>query len=205
MPWLPSTCSSRAITRSIGTSGRPCAGGSRPTCTCRPRGRRLRIEFVQVTGGAERVERDVRSPAGQLGDRRRHVPGAVHGVLGAELPGEVERAGRDVDRDRPGHRRAAAICTAESPTPPQPCTATHSPARTRADVHDRPEGRGVAAAQRGGRGQVQLLGDGDEVDVGGVEGDELRERAPVSEAGLGLPGAHLLLAGGALRAACRRR
>jgi hypothetical protein len=25
---------------------------------------------------------------------------------------------------------AVAICTAESPMPPQPCTATHSPART---------------------------------------------------------------------------
>src|SRR5690606_4728853 len=36
-------------------------------------------------------------------------------------------------------------------------------------------------------------GDGDQVDVGVVQGHELREGTPVGEAGLGLPLAHLLV------------
>ncbi len=48
MPWLPSSSSSYAITRSIGSAGRPCAAGSSPTCTCRPRRRRPSIDATQV-------------------------------------------------------------------------------------------------------------------------------------------------------------
>ena len=178
----------------------PAPGGSRPTCTCRPRGRRLRTEFAQVTAAPERVERDVRAAAGQLGDRGRHVgrrrpPRARRPARGRAPARRARRRPRP-----PGRRRPPAICTADSPTPPQPCTATHSPGRTRPTCDDGAEGGGVAAAQRGGGGQVELLRDGDEVDVGRVEGDELGERAPVREAGLGLARADLVLAGRALRA-----
>ncbi len=68
--------------------------------------------------------------AGELRDGGRHVARAVEGVLRAEVPREGQRPGRDVT---PITRApaATAIWTADRPTPPQPCTATHSPARTR--------------------------------------------------------------------------
>ena len=49
----------------------------------------------------------------------------VHGRFRAELAGPRPRGGGDIDGQH-ARTRAAAIMTADSPTPPQPCTATHS-------------------------------------------------------------------------------
>ena len=119
------------MTRSIGTSARPCSGGSSPTCTCRPRGRRLRTEFVQVTGAPRASSETCAPPPVSSAHRRRHVVAAVapRARRRAPAPGRARRARRRPRR--PGRRRPTAIWTADSPTPPQPCTATHSPGRTR--------------------------------------------------------------------------
>ena len=199
MPWLPSTCSSSPITRSIGTSGRPCAGGSRPTCTCRPRGRRHRIEFAQVTA-APSASSETCAPPPVSSTTAAGTSARPSTVCSApSAAGECQRAGGDVDRDHPRTGRRRDLDGGQPHTP----AAVHRhpfPGLDLRHLHDRPEGRGVAAAERGGGGQVELLRDGDEVDVGGVEGDELRERAPVGEPGLGLARADLLLAGRALGA-----
>ena len=104
--------------------------------------------------GAEGVERDVRAPAGQLGDRRRHVAAAVHRVLGAELAGQRQRRRARRRRRPPGRRPPPRSARRTARRPPQPCTATHSPARTRRHLHDRAEGGREPAAQRGGGGEV---------------------------------------------------
>ena len=140
-----------------------------------------------MTGGAEGVERHVRSAAGELGDGGRHV---------RRRPSHA-RARRPAPRARSSAPGATSTATTRAPAAdgdlhggqPDPAAAVHRhplPRPHPADLHDGAEGGGVAAAQRGGGGQVQLLGDGDQVDVGRVEGDELGQRAPVGEPGLGL-------------------
>ena len=89
---------------------------------------------------------------------------------------------------------ATAIITAASPTPPQPCTATHSPARTpRVHVQRRP-GRHEAAAQRRGLDVGQRRRHRDEVQVRARQRDVLGERAPGREPRLEVALADLRLA-----------
>src|SRR3954451_20666552 len=131
MPWLPSSASSPATTSSIGISGRPTAGGSSPTCTCRPRGRRLRIELPQVTA-APRASRETWTPppvssATAVGTSTvdpSSTCSAPNAAASSRAPGATSPATTRAPA-------ATATWTADSPTPPQPCTATHSPGRTR--------------------------------------------------------------------------
>src|SRR5918998_291971 len=131
MPWLPSTCSSRATTRSIGTAGRPCAGGSSPTCTCRPRGRSDRIEFSQVPA-APRASRETCAPPPVSSVTVAGTSPPPSSVCSAPLAAASRSAAGETSTATTRAPAATATCTAESPTPPQPCTATHSPGCTRA-------------------------------------------------------------------------
>ena len=95
---------------------------------------------------------------------------------------------------------ALAIMIAESPTPPQPCTATHSPACTRPwstmarnDVTNR-QPRLAAVAKSSSSGSR------DEIGVGKVDRDIFGERAPSGEARLELVLADLVIAGMAFAA-----
>ena len=154
-----------------------------------------------MAGRAEGVEGEVGAAAGQLTDRGRGVrrAGRVHALRRAELPRQVQGPRRHVDGDDPRargrrdhHRRQA-----------DPAAAVHRdplPRRDPALLHHRPERRGEPAAERGRRGEGQLLRDRHEVHVGVVQCHVLGEGAPVGEAGLGLPLAHLLVARRAGRA-----
>ena len=93
--------------------------------------------------------------------------------------------------------RARATATAASPTPPQPMTSTLSPPSTFARCGHGPVRGRDPAAQPGGRPHVEVVGQPDEVGRGGVDDDELGERARVGEAGLALLRAHLAVARGA--------
>jgi hypothetical protein len=77
---------------------------------------------------------------------------------------------------------------------------THSSAHPSAP-DERAEGRGEATAEAGRRGEVHVVGEGDQVHVGRVQGDDLGEGAPVREARLLLVGADLRIAGEAPLAA----
>ena len=97
---------------------------------------------------------------------------------------------------------ARAIITADRPRPPQPWTATQSPARTslsaaKAVMNRHPSDRGLDEAER--------VRQPDEVEVGARERDQLGERAPGGEAGLEVGVADLRPAVAARLAAARSR
>ena len=87
--------------------------------------------------------------------------------------------------------RAAPMCTADRPTPPQPCTASHSPGRSRAWPSERPVGGGEPAAQAGRGHEVHGVRQRHQVRVRGVDGHPLGERPGAGEPRLGLVRAHL--------------
>ena len=94
---------------------------------------------------AERVDRHVRAAAGQLDGSPRRGPRTRRARRRARRARASFAASMSTATTRAP--AAAAIITAARPTPPQPCTATHSPARTlRVDVQRGP-GRHEAAAR----------------------------------------------------------
>ena len=108
IPWLPSTSSSPDDHEVHRHRGQPSTSGSRPTCTCRPRGARRRDGRRAGGGAAERVEGQRAPAAGRLADADGHVAGGVHRVAAvqdrgaAPRPGQLQRLGPDVDGDDPG-------------------------------------------------------------------------------------------------------
>ena len=52
-------------------------------------------------------------------------------MLGPEVPGPAQSRAGHIDRDDPGAEGHADVY-GHKPTPPQPCTASHSPGRSRA-------------------------------------------------------------------------
>jgi hypothetical protein len=93
--------------------------------------------------------------------------------------------------------RARAIMIADSPTPPQPNTATVSSAAQPSPHPQTVEGRGEPASEPDhGRGR-QILGHGHEVRIGIVDDDLIRPRPEMREARLRLIGADLRIAGNA--------
>ena len=119
------------ISSAIGTRASRSSPASRPTCTWRPRRRSERTEAARGRGAADRVDRDVRAAAGELADplgdvarRPRRAPcSAPSSAARASGPGATSTATTRAPSARPS-------ITADSPTPPQPWTASQSPART---------------------------------------------------------------------------
>ena len=183
------------MTRAIGTRGWPVDGREQPDLGEPAAAAEAEDRVGAGLLAADRVDRDVAAAAGEVA-RPRRARRRRRRARVCSAPSSVrdrERLRVAVHRDHPGaHGRA--IITALSPTPPAPTTVTHSPARDAGPADERAVGRGEPAAQaRGGR-EVDRVGQGDEVGVGGVERDVLGERAPVREARLLLVGAHLRVA-----------
>ena len=174
---------------------------------------------------AEQPHLDVTAPRPQAADESRQVrraqassdtcapaagePPTAAGASPARVPptaprrGPASRAPARRRRRRPGRRRRRDH-DADSPTPPQPCTATHSP-RTARHVDHGAVRRGEAAPEPGGgRRRTSSSGTATRLTSARVERDVLGERAPVGEAGLGLPRADLLVAAEAPRALAAR-
>ena len=217
----------RSARASPGTRGPPCRGCRRARAPTRSRGpsaaaarRRRRAggrpgragRVGAATGStrsrwrgcpARRARRrhPRRSPRGPARRRRRCRRGP------RRRPSRAPRPGRPATTSTATTRAPAATATitADSPTPPQPCTATQSPARDPPVHGDGAVGGREPAAQTRGGDRGHAVGEADQVHVGVVEGDELRERAVVGEARLALALAHLLLPGEAGGAARRRR
>jgi len=85
------------------------------------RRRRQRTDRHRGCGGAERVERHLRSAPRDLANAGRSigVPARVDHVLGAEFAGAIQRRLGDIDRNNVGAERRSII-TADKPTPPHP-------------------------------------------------------------------------------------
>ena len=156
-------------------------------------------------GAAERVQRQRAPPPVARDDRGNDVRAAgVDDGCGAQrggllsAPADTSTATtcapgghRDLHRREPD----AAAAVHGDPLPgPHPAL-----------LDDGAEGGRVAAAQRRGGGERHGVRQRDQVDVGGLERDELGERPPVREAGLRLGGADLVVAGRALRRSGRTR
>ncbi len=135
----------------------------------------------------------MRAAAGRLLDGGGGVTGTrVHRRLCPDRGRQGQRAGRDVDGHHPGAGGDRDLHRGQ----PDAAAAVHGDPLARADLpdlHDGPERGRDAAPQSGGRHEGQAVGERDEVDVGGVQRDELGEGAAVGEAGLGLLRADLLL------------
>jgi hypothetical protein len=85
-------------------------------------------------GTAERVDRDVDASAGRVPDSLRNLfEREAAGMTVTTAPSSLALASllSKTSTATTIASMAAAICTAESPTPPHPCTATHWPGRTR--------------------------------------------------------------------------
>ena len=112
------------MTRSIGTRG---GSGSRPTWTWRPR---LRSPAIDAAHAASLPIASSETWAPPPVSSRTSVPAGTASSAPSVARAAQRRLGRRRRRS-PARPAAAAIITADSPTPPHPCTATHSPARTR--------------------------------------------------------------------------
>ena len=196
MPCEPSSSSSRAITRSIGSRG---GSGSSPTWTWRPRLRSPAIEAAQAASAPIASRLTCAPPP--VSSRTSAPARAVH--LRARPARGVQRVVGHVDRHDP---RAESRGDHHRREPDAAAAVDRDPlARLRAaDLHDRAIGGGEAAAEAGRSVGADRLGQRDEVDVGPVERDELGEGAPVREARLALAIADLLVARGALLAVSAR-
>src|SRR5690606_23861736 len=146
---------------------------------------------------AHGVDGDVGSSPGEVA----HGGGDVaavdeQGVLGAGATGGVQGCGVAVDGD---DVRATGGGDHDG-TEPDAAGAEHDDLLPWCEPRapgDGAVGGGEPAAEARGGLQGDVVGDGDEVGVGGVQHDELGVRAPVGEAGLGLIGADLGLPGAA--------
>jgi hypothetical protein len=147
---------------------------------------------------ADGVHGNVAAAAGDLVDAGRNaaVGGAIAGqnVAGAERVRRLQGGGVAVDGDHvgaegPGDHHHAQADAARSDHRHPLARRQPRPAR------QRPVGGGEAAAQRRGGRERDLGGDRDQVGVGGMQRNVLRERAPVRETGLLLGRAHLRVTG----------
>ena len=123
MPWLPSTCSSSAITRSIGTVGpalrrRQQADLHVPAARAQAADRVLAGDRRAPSASSETCAPPPVSSATAAGDVAR-APSTR--VLGAELAGQLQRAGGDVDGDHPGAGRGRDLHRRQ----PDPAAAVH--------------------------------------------------------------------------------
>ena len=194
------------MTRSIGTSTRPAAGGSKPTCTCRPRRASERMPVRHASGDPSASMLTAAPPPDQADHGSDDALGAdrrVHDLVGAVEQRPVQRRSRHVDRAHPG-TQAAGDGDRGQPDPTRPDDDDALPAGHARPRDDRPVCRGDAAAEPGRPALVEALRQRDEVRRGRVDDDELRERPRVGEAGLTLPRADLAVARQAHRALAAR-
>ena len=128
MPCEPKISSSRATTRSIGIGVGP--SSSRPTWTCLPRRRRQRTEQAAVAGDPNASTDTCAPPPVSSTTAAAVSPSSARTVN--EAPSSRARLSAEEDTSIATTRApsAAPIITADNPTPPQPCTASQSPART---------------------------------------------------------------------------
>jgi hypothetical protein len=135
-------------------------------------------------GDPEGVDRDLGAAAGQVVDRLCRIAVAgVDPVQGAELPGEIELLGVDVDGDHLGTQSRGDHHSGEADA----AAAVHGDPFARLHIpraHQALEGGHEAAAHGGGGEEVDGIGQGDAVDVGALDRDQLAEAAPGHEAGL---------------------
>ena len=185
------------MTRSIGSGTRP--SGSRPTWTCRPRRRRQRTEFA-ATAAEPSASIETCAPPPVISPTAAARSGPASTVTSAPSARARSSAAGATSTATTRAPRAEAIITADSPTPPQPCTASQSPARTRPCAVT---ARNAVANRQPRHAAVTKSTDGrqrDQVRVGRVDGHELREGPGPGEPRLGLPRAHLGVAGQAVLA-----
>src|SRR3954454_1255565 len=118
------------MTRSIGTAPAS-APRSRPTWTCRPRGRRHCTDARQVAA-LPRASIETCAPP-PVTSRTAALGSPVRASTTDSAPSRRASSSAAADTSTATTRapRAAAIIVAASPTPPQPKIATHSPAATR--------------------------------------------------------------------------
>ena len=161
----------------------------------RPRRRRLRIASAQVCSLPTASTADVAAAAGEVGNSGRDV-GTVgtQRVLRAQGGGSSEGLRVPVHRNDPATQRAGDHHRAE----PDAAGTDHGHPFSVGDPGTTDQGtvrRGEPAPKTGCRREVDLLGNGHEVGIGGMQGDVLSERTPVGEAWLLLIGTDLGLPG----------
>ena len=156
---------------------------------CRPRGRRDRTRSGQRRQRAERVDRDMRAAGRCVDDGSRNLSRVEAGCLD-DGDGTCRACGLrcgigDVHRNDPRPERRANHHGGQSHSAAsvdgQPLVGRESSLGD----HGAERGR-EPAAQRRGLDVVERIGQGDEVGVGGVDRDELREGSPAGEPGLRL-------------------
>jgi len=104
---------------------------SRPTWTCLPRRRRQRTEQEAVCGDPSASTETCAPPPVISAIAAAGSPAPACTVNEAPSSRARSSAGAATSTATTRAPRAAPIITADSPTPPQPCTASQSPARTR--------------------------------------------------------------------------
>jgi hypothetical protein len=104
---------------------------SRPTWTCRPRRRRQRTEQAAVAGEPNASTETCAPPL--VASAITTAGSAKPASTVTEAPSSRARLSAEEDTSTATTRApsAAPIITADSPAPPQPCTASQSPGRTR--------------------------------------------------------------------------
>ena len=192
MPWLPRSSSSPRddpVHRH----------GARRPAAARPGRAGPRAQRPDRRGAGRRAARA--RPATRARRRRSAARTALGDVAARRRRASPPRRARRRAAARPGRRRRPRPARRPRPRPARPTARRRRsraprptrPARTRPTCTTARNAVAYAAAQRGGGRRGQVVGQRDEVDVGGVERDQLGERAPVGEARLGLLRAHLVL------------
>src|SRR5438094_179767 len=131
MPSEPMMVASLSTIRSIGSATSPCSAWVvRPIWRWRPRLRSELTEFRQVAAMPS-ASIDTCAPP-PVRSRMAAAGSPLLAFTVATAPSSFANASFSsaTSTAMTLAPRAVAICTAESPTPPQPCTATHSPAAT---------------------------------------------------------------------------
>lgn len=160
MPWLPSSSS----TRSRGYERPVLLAQHRQTCTCRLRGRSDSTELTHVSA-------PLRASSGAAPPAVASWTAATTSVVRASTTAAAPRA--DARASAPSAMLTVTTCALlrpQSAPPRQPDAAAgvHRDPLVGAQpalLHDRPEGRRIAAAERGGSRERQRFGQRDEVDV----------------------------------------
>ncbi len=153
----------------------------------------------QVSGDPRASTLTAAPPAGPLGDDRNdgvRPDTCVDDLLRPQVERSFERPGRHIDGTHPRSTAAGDLDRRQSDAAAAQDDDGLARANRRPPDH-RPIGRGDAAAEPGGRPDIEPVRKLDEVGGRGMDDDELGERPGVGEAGLALVRADLPCAGAA--------